>query len=46
MDKQLEFYDTKTKRKFRSSDYKFEKRATAKGTATTLSPMRPSRATG
>jgi len=32
MDKQLEFYDTKTKRKFRSSDYKFEKRTTAKGT--------------
>jgi putative toxin-antitoxin system antitoxin component (TIGR02293 family) len=33
MEKQLEFYDAKAKRKFKSSDYKFEKRTTAKGTA-------------
>ena len=33
MDKQLEFYDAKAKRKFKSSDFKIEKRTTAKGTA-------------
>jgi len=33
MEKQLEFYDAKAKRKFKSSDFKIEKRTTAKGTA-------------
>jgi len=33
MQKQLEFYDAKAKRKFKSSDFKIEKRTTAKGTA-------------
>jgi len=33
MEKQLEFYDAKAKRKFKSSDFKIEKRTSAKGTA-------------
>jgi len=33
MEKQLEFYDTRTRRKFKSSEWKIEKRTTAKGTA-------------
>jgi putative toxin-antitoxin system antitoxin component (TIGR02293 family) len=45
MEKQLEFYDAKTKRKFKSSDVKFEKCTTSKGTSYFAIALAPSSGT-